>query len=71
MALTTAEAIIALENTNAALLEAVNITKSNIEAQIAAAVLVSENAAIVPLANATTNSMILQTLFINHLNTYT
>jgi hypothetical protein len=68
MALDSEAAIIALQVTNAALLEAVNVTKSNIQAQIDAAVLVSENATIIPLANSVTNLITTQTLFINMLN---
>jgi hypothetical protein len=68
MALTTEQAIIDLEITNAALIDAVNVTKSNIEARIAAAVIVSENATIIPLANSVTNLLITQTLLINLLN---
>jgi hypothetical protein len=71
MALATEQAILDLQITNAALLEAVNVTKANIQSLIDAAVLASENATLIPLADATTNSMVLQTLFINHLNTYT
>jgi hypothetical protein len=43
-------------------------TESNIEQRIADAVLISENETIVPLANSVTNSMKIQTLFINLLN---
>ena len=68
MALTTEQAIIDLEITNAALIDAVNVTKENIESQIAAAVVVSENATIIPLANSVTNLLITQTLLINILN---
>jgi hypothetical protein len=68
MAITTEDAIIDLEQTNALLVAAVNVTKGNIEADIAAAVIVSENATIIPLANSVTNLLITQTLFINLLN---
>jgi hypothetical protein len=68
MAITTEQAIIDLEITNAALIDAVNVTKANIESQIAAAVVVSENATIIPLANSVTNLLITQTLLINILN---
>jgi molybdenum cofactor biosynthesis enzyme len=68
MALTLTEALIALQQTNAELVESVNVSKGNIEAEIAAAVVVSENAALIPLANATTNSITTQTLLINVLN---
>jgi hypothetical protein len=68
MALTSEEAIVALELTNAALIDAVNVTKANIEARIAQAVIVSENATIIPLANSVTRLIQTQTLFINLLN---
>jgi hypothetical protein len=42
MALDIEQAIIDLEITNAALIEAVNVTKASIEARIAAVVVVSE-----------------------------
>ena len=51
-----------------ALLAAVNITKGSIQASIDAAVLLSENATIIPLANSVTNLLTTQTLLINLLN---
>tara|TARA_R110000782_G_scaffold77033_3_gene153021 strand:+ start:484 stop:690 length:207 start_codon:yes stop_codon:yes gene_type:complete len=51
-----------------ALLAAVNFSKASLETQIAAAVVVAENEAIVPLANSVTNLIQTQTLFINLLN---
>jgi hypothetical protein len=61
-------AILALQTTNAALLSAVNVTKASIQSSIDAAVLISENATIIPLANSVTNLITTQTLFINLLN---
>jgi hypothetical protein len=61
-------AILALQTTNAALLSAVNVTKASIQSSIDAAVLISENATIIPLANSVTNLITTQTLLINLLN---
>jgi hypothetical protein len=63
-----ANAILALQTTNAALLAAVNVTKASIQSSIDAAVLISENATIIPLANSVTNLITTQTLLINLLN---
>lgn len=63
-----AQAIIALETTNAALVAAVNVTKDGIEARIAAAVIVSENKAIDPLYVLTANQITTQALLINLIN---
>lgn len=63
-----AEAIIALEMTNASLVAAVNVTKAGIEARIAAAVIVSENNAINPLYVLTSNQITTQSLLINLIN---
>jgi hypothetical protein len=49
MALDIEQAIIDLEITNTALIEAVNVTKASIETRIAAAVVVSVNNALNPL----------------------
>lgn len=68
MAIEIAQAIIALEMTNAALVAAVNVTKSGIEAKIAAAVIVSENNAINPLYTLTANQITTQALLINLIN---
>jgi hypothetical protein len=68
MALTAEEAIVDLQIINADLVNAVNVTKASIEARIAEAVIVSENATIIPLANSVTNLITTQTLFINLLN---
>tara|TARA_B110000971_G_scaffold204853_1_gene226751 strand:- start:359 stop:568 length:210 start_codon:yes stop_codon:yes gene_type:complete len=69
MALTSEQAIIDLEITNAALLEAVNVTKASIEARIAAAVTVSVNSALNPLYVLTANQITTQALLINLINT--
>ena len=61
-------AILALQTTNAELLAAVNVTKGNIQASIDAAVAISENATIIPLANSVTNLITTQTMLINILN---
>jgi hypothetical protein len=66
MALDIEQAIIDLEITNAALIEAVNVTKASIEARIAAAVVVSVNA-LNPLYVLTANQ-IKNTGFINKPN---
>ena len=65
MAIEIAEAIIALELSNASLVDAVNVTKNSIEARIASAVIVSENNAINPLYVLTANQIKTQTLLIN------
>jgi hypothetical protein len=62
------EAVLLLQTTNAALLAAVNVTKASIQSEIDAAVLLSENATIIPLANSVTNLITTQTLLINLLN---
>tara|TARA_R110000796_G_scaffold28753_1_gene78368 strand:- start:3553 stop:3759 length:207 start_codon:yes stop_codon:yes gene_type:complete len=61
-------AILALQTTNAELIAAVNVTKGNIQASIDAAVAISENATIIPLANSVTNLITTQTMLINILN---
>jgi len=66
---TTEEAIIELQTTNAALIAAVNVSKSSIESSIASAVIVSENAAIEPLISMASKLVDTQTIFINYLNT--
>ena len=47
---------------------ALDATEATIEARIAAAVLVSENATIIPLSNSVSNLLATQTLLINLLN---
>tara|TARA_R110000851_G_scaffold333456_1_gene513406 strand:- start:2211 stop:2438 length:228 start_codon:yes stop_codon:yes gene_type:complete len=62
--ITVADAVVTVESAKTAL----DATEAGIEARIAAAVLVSENATIIPLANSVTNLITTQTLFINLLN---
>lgn len=62
------KAIAELTATNALLVTAVNVTKANIEARIASAVVISENATLVPLANSVVNLLTTQTLLMNILN---
>jgi hypothetical protein len=68
MALDIEQAIIDLEITNTALIEAVNVTKASIEARIAAAVVVSVNNALNPLYVLTANQIKTQALLINLIN---
>jgi|TARA_R110000822_G_scaffold152112_8_gene291341 hypothetical protein len=62
--ITVAAAVVTVESAKTAL----DATEATIEAKIAAAVLVSENETIIPLANSVTNLITTQTLFINLLN---
>lgn len=50
-----------------ALLAAVNFSKASLAADIAAAVLVSENASQIPLMTMAINLIDTQTLFVNHI----
>mgnify|MGYP003631179572 CR=1 FL=1 len=68
MALIPEEAIVKLETTNAALVAAVIESVNNVDSRIAAAVELSENETIIPLANSVTYLITTQTLFINLLN---
>tara|TARA_R110000796_G_scaffold104011_2_gene213527 strand:- start:5831 stop:6058 length:228 start_codon:yes stop_codon:yes gene_type:complete len=62
--LTVASAVTTVESAKTAL----DATEATIESRIAAAVLISENATIIPLANSVTNLISTQTLLINLLN---
>ena len=62
--ITVANAVVTVESAKTVL----DATEETIETRIAAAVLVSENAAIIPLANSVTNLITTQTLLINLLN---
>jgi hypothetical protein len=61
------DAIIALTAETTLLLNAVNFSKDSLSADIAAAVLVSENASQVPLTQIATSLITTNTVFINHL----
>tara|TARA_R110000868_G_scaffold7288_1_gene39810 strand:+ start:658 stop:885 length:228 start_codon:yes stop_codon:yes gene_type:complete len=62
--ITVANAVVTVESAKTAL----DATEETIETRITAAVLISENAAIIPLANSVTNLITTQTLLINLLN---
>ena len=65
--MTTEAAIIDLTTQTTELLNAVNVTKSSIDGNIAAAVVVSENAALEPLVTVARNLIDTQTIFINYI----
>tara|TARA_R110000782_G_scaffold191833_1_gene281634 strand:- start:1904 stop:2113 length:210 start_codon:yes stop_codon:yes gene_type:complete len=64
---TTAEALTALTDSNNSLVGAINFSKSSLDADIAAAVAVSENATQVPLASVVANIVNMQTSLINYI----
>jgi hypothetical protein len=64
---TTAEALTALTDSNNSLVSAINFSKSSLDADIAAAVVVSENATQVPLASVVANIVNMQTSLINYI----
>lgn len=62
------QAIVDLENTNALLVEAVNVTKNSIQELIDIAVELAENRTTLALINAVDNSVKTQTLFLTYIN---
>ena len=66
MDLTPDQAITDLETTNAILVEAVNVTKNSIDTRISNAVIVSENAAKIPLIIIARSIIDTQTLLITY-----
>jgi len=68
MAITTSEAIIELQQTNVLLLQAVNISKSSIDALISTAVENAENETVLTLIEMSNNSIKTQTLLLNFIN---
>jgi hypothetical protein len=68
MALDIEQALTDWEMTASTLVESVNVTKSAIESRIAAAVVVSENAALDPLYVLAANQLRTQTALINYIN---
>jgi len=68
MAITTQEAIIDLEQTNALLLAAVNVSKAGIDGLIAAAVEAAGNESVLAIIQMSENSIKTQTLLLNLIN---